>query len=77
MEKNLLNIIKKGEGIHTEFKLANNGLPKNLFETVCAFLNREGGYIFLGVDDDKKIVGIPKEKISKLKKEKKLILLFI
>lgn len=69
MEKNLLNIIKKGEGIHTEFKLANNGLPKNLFETVCAFLNREGGYIFLGVDDDKKIVGIPKEKISKLKKE--------
>lgn len=69
MEKNLLSVIKKGEGLHTEFKLVSDGLLKNLFETVCAFLNREGGYIFLGVSDNKKIVGVPKEKISKLKKE--------
>jgi len=26
--------------------------PSNLFETICAFLNRMGGDIFLGVADD-------------------------
>lgn len=39
-------MIKAGEGITTEFKDATNKLAKNLFETVCSFLNRNGGNIF-------------------------------
>lgn len=69
MKNKILEIIKKGEGLHTEFKLAKDGLPKNLFESVCAFLNREGGYIILGVSDKGKIEGISKEKVNSLKKE--------
>jgi len=65
----LQNIINNGEKIDTEFKLSNNNLPKNLFETVCAFLNRFGGNIVLGVDDDRNIIGIDKEKIEQLKKD--------
>ena len=65
----LLEIIEDGEGVTTEFKEAKTGLPKNLFETVCAFLNRNGGHIFLGISDNGKIVGIDEEYIKNMKKE--------
>ena len=60
----LLNIINEGEGVTTEFKEASNKLPRNLFETVCAFLNRNGGNIFLGVSDNGEITGVNTEKIN-------------
>ena len=41
------HIINQGEGLTTEFKRAKEELPQNLFETVCAFLNRNGGNIFI------------------------------
>lgn len=37
------NIINQGEGLTIEFKKAKDKLPQNLFETVCAFLNRNVG----------------------------------
>ena len=63
----LLEIIEDGEGVTTEFKESKTGLPKNLFETVCAFLNRNGGHIFLGISDNGKIVGIDEEYIKNMK----------
>ena len=39
--------IRKGEGLHREFKEAKDALPQNFFETVCSFLNTDGGTIFL------------------------------
>ena len=39
----------QSEGLTLEYKEAAFSLPKNLFETVCAFLNRDGGLIVLGV----------------------------
>ncbi len=65
----LLNILKNGEKNNVELKTARNKLPSTLFETICAFLNRNGGHIFLGVDDSKKIVGINPDKITDLKKD--------
>lgn len=65
----LLEIIRAGEGVTTEFKKANNKLPQNLFETICAFLNKNGGNIFLGVSDDGKIIGVDKSSISEMKKD--------
>jgi len=60
--KKIKHIISKGEGISIEFKKASKQLPENLFETVCAFLNRKGGEILLGVDDNKNITGIDNNK---------------
>ena len=65
----LLEIINNGEGVTTEFKEANRNLPKSLFETVCAFLNRNGGHIFLGITDNGEIIGITEENIVKLKRD--------
>lgn len=40
ISNDLLNIIKNKETVTTEFKRAKDNLPSSLFETVCAFLNR-------------------------------------
>jgi ATP-dependent DNA helicase RecG len=46
-------ILEQKEGLRLEFKLASTEfLPDNLFESICAMLNREGGDVFLGVKDD-------------------------
>ncbi len=47
-EQEIHRILEKGEGITVEFKRAGSSLPKSLFETVSAFLNRNGGTILLG-----------------------------
>ena len=62
-----LDIIKKGELSTTELKTATNKLPKSLFESICAFLNRGGGNIFLGVEDNGNITGVDKNCIRQMK----------
>ena len=52
-------IIKKGK----------EKLPSSLFESVCGMLNRNGGHIFLGVDDDGKVIGTYKSYIASMKKD--------
>lgn len=62
------NIIAKGEGLNIEFKSCQNGIGPSVYETVCSFLNRSGGYIFIGVNDDKEILGVNKNNLESLKK---------
>lgn len=63
----LREIISAGEGLTVEFKQSRNKLNRDVFETVCAFLNRNGGHLFLGGDDQGGIVGIEPAAIEKLK----------
>ncbi len=65
-KENLLKLIKQGEGISVEFKKSKRSLNKDVFETVCAFLNRNGGHIFLGVDDDGRILGVEQNSVDKI-----------
>jgi ATP-dependent DNA helicase RecG len=65
-EKYVRHILKTGEGQTVEFKKTTKDLPSNIFETVCAFLNRNGGTILLGVDDHANIVGVEPDKIEKI-----------
>lgn len=69
LPNHLLQIIKKGEGLTIEFKEAKKNLPTSLFESICAMLNRNGGHIFLGLDDNGEVVGIYKDYIKKMKKD--------
>ncbi|MCX6266832.1 MAG: ATP-binding protein [Bacteroidetes bacterium] len=53
MSNEELNIIlNRGENIRTEFKEARDHVPGGFYQTVVSFLNREGGVIVLGADDD-------------------------
>jgi ATP-dependent DNA helicase RecG len=58
------SLIAKGEGSKIEFKTARKELPRNVYETICAFLNRKGGYILLGVKDNGTIDGIDKNVVQ-------------
>lgn len=67
--KEALDLIKKGEGITIEFKKSTNEINKDVYDTVCSFSNRNGGHIFLGVNDQGKIIGVDPDSIDRLKKE--------
>ena len=59
--KKLLEALDKGESLTIEFKQRFTTFEKMAKEMI-AFANTRGGYIFLGVDDDKSIFGIESEK---------------
>lgn len=44
-------------------------MPTNLFESVCSMLNRNGGHIFLGVNDNLEVIGVYKDYIKTMKKD--------
>lgn len=61
-------IIKQGENDKVEFKSSlrwdcrkqevNKALEHDIAKAICAFLNTDGGTLFIGVDDDGDILGI-------------------
>jgi ATP-dependent DNA helicase RecG len=57
-------IISRGEGLEVEFKESYDSLSRSVFETICAFLNRKGGHILLGVTDSGEIVGVNKDSVQ-------------
>ena len=56
--RKLDEILQKGEGIDIEFKTSRFELNKDTFESICAFLNRKGGHLILGVKNDGTMEGI-------------------
>ena len=68
-EKELLEIIGKGECHTTEFKKSTTDITKDVYESICAFSNRDGGHVFLGVKDNGEILGIEPNCIEKMKKD--------
>jgi ATP-dependent DNA helicase RecG len=54
--KKIQNLIAKRECQHIEFK-TTTGQLKGAFETICAFLNGQGGIVLIGVNDKCQIVG--------------------
>ena len=48
-----------GENTCIEFKQCGGNPSWDIFESFCAFLNRDGGDLFLGIADDGKIIGVP------------------
>lgn len=68
-EEIIRNIISQGEGKTVEFKSSRTALPSNFFETVCAFLNRGGGTILLGVNKDGSIIGVDENASEKIVNE--------
>ncbi|HBP09077.1 MAG TPA: transcriptional regulator [Treponema sp.] len=62
----VLKKIKLGETVTQEFKRCGNGIHSDVYETVCSFLNRFGGDIFLGVDDGGNIEGVQENAVRDL-----------
>ncbi len=69
LPNNLIEFIEAGEGTTIEYKEAKKSLPNSLFESVCSMLNRNGGHIFLGVNNESEVIGVYKDYAKAMKKE--------
>ena len=70
MDQTELNkILNQGEGVRIEFKEAQNGIPASFYDTICSFLNREGGVIILGVQDNGTVLGLNGQNLKSLKQD--------
>ena len=55
--KTLRELVRQGEGKHIEFKLKTNH-PEKIVREIVAFANSGGGYLLIGVGDDRSIKGL-------------------
>jgi len=56
--------LKTGETIAVEFKRCKDGANDDTYETICSFLNRFGGDIYLGIEDDGTVSGVPRNSVQ-------------
>lgn len=57
------SMLETRETVAIEFKRCGNGIEPDTYESVCSFLNRFGGDIFLDVLNDGTVVGVPKKAV--------------
>jgi ATP-dependent DNA helicase RecG len=56
--KELKQIINQGENSFVEFSKCTTELTDSVFQSICSFLNKDGGTLIVGVHDFGKIVGV-------------------
>ena len=54
-------ILSVGENIAVEFKRCGGKPEADTYETICSFLNRFGGDLYLGVENDGTVIGVPQK----------------
>jgi ATP-dependent DNA helicase RecG len=69
MSIDITSLIARGEGIDIEFKKCENKLTQDVYQTVCAFLNRAGGHILLGVKNNGEVSGVKPSAVQQIKKD--------
>ena len=57
-DERIKELLRKGEGLSVEYKRCSCNVESDVFESICAFLNRFGGDVLLGVEDDGTVVGV-------------------
>ncbi len=68
-QSRILKLIQSGEGLNLEFKQCREKLNLDVYQTICAFLNRHGGTLLLGVHDSGKVTGIAPHVVDQIKKD--------
>ena len=65
----LIERLQNRESLDLEFKDCRGGLSNDLWETVCAFANTQGGWLLIGVDKKGIAVGFDEDHANNLKKD--------
>ncbi len=69
-EEQIRHLINQPAGAHLDFlSVDRRNVVPNLFRTICAFLNSEGGTIFIGVSRDKEYQYLTSRQIAHLKSD--------
>ena len=56
--KNIRQLINERENPFVGFSNCTTELVDSVFQTICSFLNKEGGTLIIGVQDFGKIIGV-------------------
>lgn len=72
MNKSIIQIIKEGEGLTTEFKRTVDS-PFKIAKTIVSFANTSGGNLLIGVSDNGSIPGVESELRELQKLERALV----
>ena len=67
--QNILKLVEQGEGLSLEFKTCRTALNRDVYESVCAFLNRYGGTVLLGVRDSGEVQGVAPDAVESIRKD--------
>lgn len=62
------DLLTNDEKITIEYKTCQRGIQEDVYETVCSFSNRYGGYIIMGVEDDGTPIGINRNMSKDMRK---------
>ena len=68
-EEELLALLNKPEGVNLEFKKARDDVPDNVYRTVSAFANTDGGWLIFGISDEgvpHEITGVTPDKVDEV-----------
>lgn len=65
----LIERLQNRESLDLEFKDCRGDLSNDLWETVCAFANTQGGWLLIGVDKKGLPVGFDEDYANRLKKD--------
>ena len=58
------------EDLHTEYKTCNEGkIPNDLWKTISAIANADGGKVSLGVTPDNKPIGLTTEQLDRVQRD--------
>lgn len=63
-EKELRPLLIRREWTEIELKRSKDSLARSVYESICAFLNRRGGHIVLGANNDGSIEGVSEESLQ-------------
>ena len=62
------DLLSKDEKITVEYKTCQFGIQEDVYETVCSFSNRYGGYIIMGAEDDGTPIGVKQNMVKDMKR---------
>ena len=66
--KNFESMLTVGENVAVEFKRCGSGIGNDVYESICAFLNRFGGDLFMGIEDHGSVCGVSEQAASEMVK---------
>ena len=62
-EKKFETILTVGETVAVEFKQCSGSISADTYKTVCSFLNRYGGDIYLGIENNGTVAGVSQKAV--------------
>ena len=67
--EDLRRLLAGGTSATVVCREAGTELPEDVYETICALANRDGGHLFLEVREDGQVVGIRADRVEQFKRQ--------